>query len=85
MRTLVNSNTEQVRATGIHFVGNVLYISLSDEREIRVPLERVAWLGWLATATSEQLAKWSLEPGGFAVYWEELDDGIEVGRLLEAS
>jgi hypothetical protein len=33
-------------------------------------------------ASPEQRAKWSLEPEGFAIYWEELDDGFEIGRLL---
>jgi len=28
------------------------------------------------------LAHWSREPRGFAVYWEELDNGIEVNHLL---
>jgi len=36
------------------------------------------WLAWLAQATPEQRAHWSLEPRGFAVYWEELDNGIEI-------
>jgi hypothetical protein len=26
--------------------------------------------------------RWQVEPGGFAVYWPELDDGIEVEHLL---
>jgi hypothetical protein len=25
---------------------------------------------------------WSLEPRGFAIYWPDLDDGIEVAHLL---
>ncbi|HJW85584.1 MAG TPA: DUF2442 domain-containing protein [Candidatus Brocadiaceae bacterium] len=37
---------------------------------------------WLANATPEQRSRWSIEPGGFAIYWEDLDDGIEVCRLL---
>jgi hypothetical protein len=37
----------------------------------------------LVNATDEQRARWSLEPGGFAIYWEDLDDGIEVSRLLD--
>jgi hypothetical protein len=27
-------------------------------------------------------ARWSLEPRGFVVYWEELDNGIEIAPLL---
>lgn len=82
MLTSANRITEQVRATGVRFVGDVLYVSLSDGREISVPLDQVEWLAWLAKATPEQRAQWSIEPGGFAIYWEELDDGVEVCHLL---
>lgn len=82
MTTSGHSTVEQVRATTVHFVGNTLCVGLSDGRDIRVPMERVEWLCWLAQATQEQRAKWSIEPSGFAVYWEELDDGVEVARLL---
>ena len=65
------------------FAYNRLFIGLSDEREISVPLDRFSWLQWLAQATDEQRNKWGIEPGGFAVYWEELDDGVELGHMLE--
>ena len=83
MTTLVNSIMGQVGATGIRFSDNVLHVSLSDDREISVPLERVEWLDWLVKATPEQRSNWTLEPGGDAIYWEDLDDGIEVCHLLE--
>lgn len=83
MLTLMNKATEQVQATDVHFIGNVLSVSLSDGREICVPIDHVEWLQWLAKATPKQRTKWSLEPGGFAIYWDELDDGIEICHLLE--
>ena len=83
MVTLANNVFPQVGATGVRFAGNVLYVSLSDGREISVPMEKVEWLNWLVTATTEQRSKWSIEPDGFAIYWEDLDDGIEVCHLLE--
>ena len=43
---------------------------------------RIEWLRWLYEATPEQCANWSLEPGGYAVYWDDLDDGVEVCHLL---
>jgi len=46
-------------------------------------MERVEWLNWLMKATQEQRLRWTIEPGGYAVYWEDLDDGIEVCHLLE--
>jgi len=83
MITLANKIAEQVGATDVRFIGNVLLVSLSDGREISVPMERVVWLNWLVKATPAQRAKWSIEPNGFAIYWEELDDGIEITHLLE--
>ena len=49
-----------------------------------LPLDRIEWLQWLARATPEKRANWSPEPGGYAVYWEDLDDGIEVCHILAA-
>ena len=74
--------TEQVAATNVRFEGNNLYILLSDGREVSLPLDRIEWLEWLANATPGQRANWSLEPGGYAIYWEDLDDGIEVCHIL---
>lgn len=83
MATLASKIIEEVGATDVHFVGNTLRVSLSDGREISIAIDQVEWLDWLAKATPEQRAKWSIEPGGFAIYWEELDDGIEVRHLLK--
>jgi len=67
----------------VRFIDNILFVSLSDGREISLPIERVEWLNWLVKATPQQRSKWSIEPGGFAIYWDKLDDGIEVRHLLE--
>lgn len=82
MPTLTNNKTRTVFATGVRFDKNKLYVSLSDYREICLPVDKIDWLDWLAKATSEQRANWSLESGGFAIYWKDLDDGIEVCLLL---
>lgn len=77
------SNIEtQVQAKGLRFDGNVLHILLSDGREVSLSTDKMGWLKWLANATPEQRAKWKIEPGGFAIYWEDLDDGIEIQHLL---
>jgi hypothetical protein len=73
---------EQVAATNVRFEENNLFVSLSDGREVSLPIDRIDWLAWLAKATPDQRANWSIEPRGFAVYWEDLDDGIEVSHIL---
>lgn len=82
MSTLINKTAEQVGAVDVRFVDDVLCVELSDRREISVPMEHVSWLRWLSKATLEQRANWSIEPRGFAIYWNDLDDGVEIGHLL---
>jgi len=57
----------------------MLYVELADDREVGVPLSRFPWL---ARATQEQRRKWHIEPRGIAIYWDDLDDGIEVEHLF---
>ena len=70
-----------VAAVSVRFTDDMVYILLSDGRELGLPVD-LPWLAWLAAATSAQRARWSLEPRGYAIYWEDLDDGIEIAPLL---
>ena len=82
MLTSASSITEEVGAASVRFVGEQLSVTLSDSREISLPMNRVPWLSWLVRATPEQRANWSIEPGGFAIYWNDLENGIEICHLL---
>lgn len=82
MHTSANKIAEQVTATGVRLENRILHVTLNDGREVSLPLDRIEWLKWLAKATPEQQENWSLEPGGYAIYWEDLDDGIEVCHIL---
>jgi hypothetical protein len=84
MNTLTAKKAEQVRAENVRFTGGVIHVRLDDGREISLPLNEVSWLKWLAKATPKQRANWTIEPGGFAIYWSDLDDGIEVCHLLDS-
>lgn len=66
----------------VQFEDDTLHVQLSDGRRVSLPLNAAGWLGWLAAASPEQRAGWTIEPGGYVVYWEELDDGFEVAHLL---
>ena len=72
-------------AESIRFTGGMIHVRLDDGREISLPLNEVPWLKWLAKAVPKQRANWTIEPGGFAIYWPDLDDGIEVCHLLEST
>jgi hypothetical protein len=82
MTTLINHNTQEVEAYNVRFDSDMLIIELSDERQVALPFKKIKWLNWLAEATPEQRAKWSIEPHGYAIWWDELDDGIEVVHAL---
>ena len=82
MNTSANNIVTQVQAKGVRFEGNILHIALSDGREISLPVDQMGWLKWLDNASPEQRAKWTIEPGRFAVYWDDLDDGFEIEHLL---
>lgn len=84
MTTSANNKVldKHAAAANVRFEGNTLYILLSDGREISLPIDRIDWLSWLEKAAPEQRANWSIEPGGFAVYWSDLDDGVEVAHIL---
>jgi Protein of unknown function (DUF2442) len=82
MLTSVSNITSEASAKNLRFDGDVLFVELSDGREVKLPMDKISWLSWLYKASTEQREKWSLEPGGYAIYWEELDDGVEVTHLL---
>jgi hypothetical protein len=82
MLTSASNITSEVSAKTLRFEGDILVLELSDGRELKVPTDKISWLSWLYKASPDQREKWSLEPGGYAVYWEALDDGIEVTHLL---
>ena len=82
MITLVNNIETEVSATGVSFTDNTLHVDLNDGRRISVPLDKIEWLHWLNQASSEQRQGWEIEPGGYAIYWDSLDDGVEITHLL---
>lgn len=79
---LTSPDKKTVIATSVRFDDDLLYVALSDGREMSLRLDNIHWLDWLYGATDEQRTNWSIEPGGFAIYWEDLDDGIELCHLL---
>lgn len=83
MSTLTAEPRTRVRAEDVRFRSRHLIVVLSDGRELSLPLDEVPWLAWLARARPRERANWEIEPGGYAVYWPDLDDGVEVCHLLD--
>lgn len=77
--SVVRNSALPVAATSVRFADSMIYVALNDGREVGAPL---AYFRWLAQATPDQQSNWSIEPRGYAVWWDALDDGIEVNHLL---
>lgn len=69
-------------ARKVHFDNERMYVTLTDEREISVPLK---WFPILQHATPEQRNQWKLVHDGIGLRWEEIDEDISVKGLLGPS
>ncbi len=78
----MQSDLPEAEIRSVHFEGDMLFIELSDERQLGLPFQRIKWLDWLAQATPQQRQIWVIEPYGYAVWWNDLDDGIELVHAL---
>lgn len=68
-----------VLAVDVRFTDDAMIVSLSDGREISVPLE---WFPRLRDATPEQRKNWRFIAKGIGMHWEEMDEDIGVSTLL---
>jgi hypothetical protein len=69
-----------VLIAGVSFENDMLQVSLSDGREIRVPLE---WFPKLRDAAPEQRQHWRLIGKGVGVHWPDLDEDLSLEGLLK--
>jgi hypothetical protein len=77
MNTLTSKKED--KAISIWFTEDMLYIRLSDGRELGTPLE---WFPKLKNATESQKGKWKLIGKGIGIHWEEIDEDLSVKELL---
>lgn len=64
-------------AQRVRFQNEFVFIDLADGRVIGMPLR---WFPWLHNATESQRASYDLH--GDSIYWEELDEGIDMVAML---
>ena len=79
MNSLKTHSPTSVLATDVRFTDDSLLVSLSDGREVSVPLE---WFTRLRNATPEQRNNWRFIARGIGIHWEEIDEDIAVTTLL---
>ena len=54
--------------------------SMSDGREVSIP---VAWFPRLLSATDTQRSRLEISPGGYGIYWPDIDEDISVKAFLD--
>lgn len=69
-----------VLAVDVQFTEDAMIVSLSDGREVSVPLE---WFPRLRDATPEQRKNWRFIAKGIGIHWEDIDEDIGVSTLLK--
>ena len=69
MNSLEIHSPTSVLATDVRFADEALLVSLSDGREISVPME---WFPRLRDATPEQRSKWRFIARGIGIHWEDI-------------
>jgi hypothetical protein len=79
MTTLSAISPTAVLAVNVRFTEDALSVSLSDGREVSVPIE---WFPRLRNATTAQRNKWRLIARGVGIHWEEIDEDIAITTLL---
>jgi hypothetical protein len=68
-----------VLALDVRFTDDAMIVTLSDGREVSVPLE---WFPRLRDATPKQRKNWRLIAKGIGIHWEDVDEDIAVSTLL---
>ncbi len=68
-----------VLITEVSFEEDLLQVSLTDGREIRVPLE---WFPKLRDASPEERQNWRLIGKGIGIHWPDLDEDVSLEGLL---
>jgi hypothetical protein len=66
-------------AHAVRFEGGRMIVTLTDGREISVP---IAWYPRLAQATQEQLNRWRLIGDGEGIHWPDLDEDLPMTGIL---
>lgn len=79
MNTLAHE-IEPPMAENVKVADDTLHVDLRDGRTISVPL---AWFPRLLHSTHEERRNWRLIGRGQGIHWEDLDEDISVGGLLE--
>ena len=71
--------TFEARASKIWFDNDNMWLTLSDGRQLSIPL---VYFPRLHKATEQQRENYELSGGGTGLHWDEIDEDISVPNLL---
>jgi len=75
----MNTLVAEARANRVHFDEDMMWVDLTDGRQLGVPL---AYFPRLRQATDEQRQKLIISGGGVGLHWDDLNEDISVQALL---
>ena len=70
---------DKARVASFSVNDEFLTVTLSDGRVLSTPLD---WYPRLVHATPAERARGRIEGDGHAIWWDDIDDGVEVAHLL---
>ncbi|MBI2646775.1 MAG: DUF2442 domain-containing protein [Deltaproteobacteria bacterium] len=59
---------------------NTITAIMSDGREVSIP---IAWFPRLAKASAKELNHYEISPGGYGIYWPDIDEDISIKAFLD--
>ncbi|MCR4315994.1 MAG: DUF2442 domain-containing protein [Planctomycetes bacterium] len=71
--------TSKSIATDVKITDDSLTVTLSDGRDLSVP---ISWYPRLSRAKQEDREIWEFNGGGHGIYWSEIDEDISVENLI---
>lgn len=74
------AKSHKAAAAFVRFDKGMMIVSLSDRREVRVPLD---WFPRLLAAREGELRKWRLLDKGARIHWTALGEDVWVSALLK--
>lgn len=69
----------EARAASVSFDSEIMWVELTDGRQLGVPL---AYFPRLAKASSAQRKKYLISGGGIGIHWDDIDEDISVPALF---
>lgn len=76
---MTETGVDWPRAVAAHADAERLWVQLADGRELSLPL---SWFDFLGEATEKQRQNLRVIEGGAGLWWDEVDEGVSVPRLL---